>query len=153
MENLSNHTIQPVCRFHYSDVTKTIMASQITYPHFLCNRLLKLTSKKTSKPALLALCGEFTGEFPARGASNAEDVSICWRHHATNPACILSSLTVSVCLYGTRKSRQSRNYSWTLYEIILYLVYITRCLDLILVYTAMVNMTGWICVAQWATVL
>ena len=29
------------------------------------------------------LCGEFTGtgEFPAQMASNAEDVSIWWRHH------------------------------------------------------------------------
>ena len=31
------------------------------------------------------LCGEFTGtgEFPAQRASNAEKVSIWWRHHAT----------------------------------------------------------------------
>ena len=30
------------------------------------------------------LCGEFTGdrEFPAQMASNAENVSIWWRHHA-----------------------------------------------------------------------
>ena len=27
------------------------------------------------------LCGEFTGEFPAQMASNAENVSIWWRHH------------------------------------------------------------------------
>ena len=32
------------------------------------------------------LCGEFlpgTGEFPAQMASNAENVSIWWRHHST----------------------------------------------------------------------
>ena len=28
-----------------------------------------------------AQCGEFTGEFPAQWASNAENVSIWWRHH------------------------------------------------------------------------
>ena len=27
------------------------------------------------------LCGEFTGEFSAQMASNAENVSIIWRHH------------------------------------------------------------------------
>ena len=33
------------------------------------------------------LCGEFTGtgEFPAQRASNAENVSIWWRQHATSP--------------------------------------------------------------------
>ena len=29
------------------------------------------------------LCGEFTGEFPTQRASNAEIVSIWWRHHVT----------------------------------------------------------------------
>ena len=28
------------------------------------------------------VCGEFTGDFPAQMASNAENVSIGWRHHA-----------------------------------------------------------------------
>ena len=39
---------------------------------------------KTSKPALLALCEEYspvTGGYPAQRASNAENVSIWWRHH------------------------------------------------------------------------
>ena len=40
--------------------------------------------RKHQSSASLALCGEFTGtgEFPARMASNAENVSIWWRHHA-----------------------------------------------------------------------
>ena len=29
------------------------------------------------------LCGEFTGELPAQRASNAENVSIWWRHHGS----------------------------------------------------------------------
>ena len=32
-------------------------------------------------PCHWPLCGEFTGEFPAQKASNAENVSIWWRHH------------------------------------------------------------------------
>ena len=32
-------------------------------------------------PCHWPLCGEFTGEFPAKTASNTENVSIWWRHH------------------------------------------------------------------------
>ena len=54
-------------------------------PHeCLLNRLFRRRSNKTSKSALLALCegnSPVTGEFPAQRASNAEHVSIWWRHH------------------------------------------------------------------------
>ena len=38
------------------------------------------------------MCGEFTvtGEFPAEMASNAENVSIWWRHHGTGASRRLS---------------------------------------------------------------
>ena len=45
-------------------------------------------SKKTSKPHVTVLCAgnsTATGEFPAQKASNAENVSIWWRHHASKP--------------------------------------------------------------------
>ena len=51
----------------------------------LLNRLLRRRSKKTSKPYVTALCARnspVTGEFPAQTASDAENVSISWRHHA-----------------------------------------------------------------------
>ena len=40
------------------------------------------------------LCGEFTvtGEFPAQRASNAENVSIWWRHHENKDYCYLVTL-------------------------------------------------------------
>ena len=51
----------------------------------LFNRLFRLTSKKTSKPALLALCEGnplvIIG-YPSQSASNWETLSIWWRHHA-----------------------------------------------------------------------
>ena len=50
----------------------------------LLNRLFRRRSKKTSKPRLSGLCAgnsPETGEFPAQMASNAENVSIWWRHH------------------------------------------------------------------------
>ena len=54
-------------------------------PHdCLLNRLFRHRSKKTSKLRATGLCAgnsSGTGEFPAQMASNAEDVSIWWRHH------------------------------------------------------------------------
>ena len=54
-------------------------------PHdCLLNRLFRRRSKKTSKLCVTGLCegnSPGTGEFPAQMASNAENVSIWWRHH------------------------------------------------------------------------
>ena len=50
----------------------------------LLNRLFRRRSKKTSKLCVTGLCAwnsPRTGEFPAQMASNAENVSIWWRHH------------------------------------------------------------------------
>ena len=50
----------------------------------LLNRLFGRRSKKTSKLRVTGLCAgnsPGTGEFPAQKASNAENVSIWWRHH------------------------------------------------------------------------
>ena len=50
----------------------------------LLNRLFRPRSKKTSKLSVTGLCdgnSPVTGEFPAQSASNAENVSIWWRHH------------------------------------------------------------------------
>ena len=63
-------------------------------PHkCLFNRLFKRRSKKTSKLRVTGLCAgnsPGTGEFPAQKATNAENVSIWWRHHALD----LNELTV-----------------------------------------------------------
>ena len=51
---------------------------------YLLNRLFRHRSKKTSKLRVTGLCvgnSPETGEFPAQMASNAENVSIWWRHH------------------------------------------------------------------------
>ena len=52
----------------------------------LLNCLFRHRSKKTSKLRVTGLCGgnsPVTGEFPAQRASDAGNVSIRWRHHAT----------------------------------------------------------------------
>ena len=49
------------------------------------NRLFRRRSKKTSKLRVIGLCvgnSAVTGEFPAQMASNGENLSIWWRHHA-----------------------------------------------------------------------
>ena len=49
----------------------------------LPNRLYRCRSKKASKPRVTGHCegnSPVTGEFPAQRASNAENVSIWWRH-------------------------------------------------------------------------
>ena len=57
-------------------------------PHdCLFNCLFRRRSKKTSKLRVTGLCvgnSPGTGEFPAKMASNAENVSIWWRHHVRN---------------------------------------------------------------------
>ena len=54
-------------------------------PHrCLLNRLFRRRSKKASKFCATGLCAgnsPVTREFPAQMASNAENVSIWWRHH------------------------------------------------------------------------
>ena len=52
----------------------------------LLNRLFKRRSKKTSKLRITGLCegnSPVTGDFPAQRSSNAETVSIWWRHHVS----------------------------------------------------------------------
>ena len=55
-------------------------------PHeCLLNRLFRRTSKRASKLRVTGLCARNspgTGEFPAQMASNADNGSIWWRHHA-----------------------------------------------------------------------
>ena len=50
------------------------------------NRMFRHRSKKTSKLRVTGLCAgnsPVTREFPAQKSSNAENLSIWWRHHGT----------------------------------------------------------------------
>ena len=63
--------------------------------HCLLSRLFRFRSKKTPKLRVTGLCAgnpPMTSEFPAQRTSNAENVSIWWRHHentAVHHWCIL----------------------------------------------------------------
>ena len=57
----------------------------------LLSRLFRRRSKKKSKLRVSGLCegnSPVTGEFPTQRASNAENVSIWWRHHEHSRAII-----------------------------------------------------------------
>ena len=72
---------------------------------FLFNRLFRRRSKKASKLRVTGLCAgnsPGTGEFPAQMASNAENVSIWWRHHELKWYCfeaVLLSVSMNVALW------------------------------------------------------
>ena len=60
------------------------MVSQITSLTIVYATIYSGTDKKPSKLSVAGLCAgisPLTGEFPAQRASNAETVSIWWRHH------------------------------------------------------------------------
>ena len=65
----------------------SLIASQITsLTIVLLNRLFTRRSKKTSNLHVIGLCvvnSPMAGELPAQMFSNAENVSIWWRHHDT----------------------------------------------------------------------
>ena len=62
-------------------------------PHdCLPKRFFRRRSKKTSKLRVTGLCAgnsPVTGEFPAQRASDAENVSIWWRHHEPFEKCLI----------------------------------------------------------------
>ena len=71
----------PVGGLHYNDVITSTMSSQITSLTIVYSTV---RSKNISKLCVTGLCAgnsPVTGEFPAQRASNAENVSIWWRHH------------------------------------------------------------------------
>ena len=71
----------------------------------LPNRLFRRRSKKTSKLRVIGLCAgnsPRTGGFPAQMASNAENVSIWWRHHVMSSLEVHMSYIYTLCAIGRR---------------------------------------------------
>ena len=75
---------------HHKDVIMSALASQITSLTIVYSTVYsRHRPKKTSKLRVTDLCAgnsPVTGEFPAQSASNAENLSIWWRHHASQRA-------------------------------------------------------------------
>ena len=65
--------------------------------------LIQAQIKKTSKLRVIGLCAgnsPVTGEFPAQRASNAENVSIWWRHHEYHMCCLHFPATIGHTIIG-----------------------------------------------------
>ena len=73
---------------HYCDVIMGAVPSQITSITIVHSTVYSdADQRKHQSSASLAICvgnSPGTGEFPAQMASNAENVSIWWRHHVNN---------------------------------------------------------------------
>ena len=95
---LSNVCIQDFTQSslnHYSDVIMGAMASQITSLAFFTQPFIQAQIKENIKASRhWLMSGEFTGEFPARMASNAENVSIWWRHHGLVALCCCGHILI-----------------------------------------------------------
>ena len=77
--HVHNHTHTHT--LHYNDVIMSVLNHQP--PDCLLNRLFRRRSKKTSKLRVTGLCAGihlWPVNSPHKRASNAEDVSIWWRH-------------------------------------------------------------------------
>ena len=71
------------CKPYHVKVMKRYFSNHQPH-HCLLSRLFGHRSKKTSKLRVTGHCAgnsPGTGEFPAQMASNAENISIWWRHH------------------------------------------------------------------------
>ena len=85
----------------------------------LLNCLFGRTSKKTSKLRVTGLCvgnSPWTGEFPAQMASNAENVSISWRHHG-KPLNRFTRNLMDGCVTNFMHG-QIRSQKWNLYVLL-----------------------------------
>ena len=78
--------------------------------HCFLNRLFGCRSKKTSKLRVTGLCAgnsPGTGIFPARMASNAENVAIWWRHHVLNKMLVsLGILALELLSFDAQSNQQ-----------------------------------------------
>ena len=89
-----HYTLLNIELLHYNDVTMSSMASQITSLTIVYSTVYSHADQKTSKLRVTGLCvwnSPATGEFPAQRASNAENVSIWWRHHVIGSLSMESS--------------------------------------------------------------
>ena len=84
---------------HYNDVIMGALSSQITSPQLFTQTFIHAQMKENIKaPRHWPLCGDspVTGEFLAQRDSNAENVSIWWRHHVCKLSRNISTSELSV---------------------------------------------------------
>ena len=125
-------------------------------PDCLLNRLFRSKSKKTSKLRVTGLCAgnsTGTGEFPAQIASNAENVSIWWRHHVI--VWHIWLIFIVEAIDNCAMVQNSRSANQNLYYLImrLFLISIINSLGRHFISPGrLCNLSGWLSIAlgrQW----
>ena len=109
---------------HYDDVLMSFMASQITSLTIIYSTVyLSTDQRKHQSSASLAFVRgihRVPGEFPAQMASNAENVSILWRHHVWFFTPAWAHLSHGMSHAGPRRHIPRRR-PWTMTSLNLYL--------------------------------
>ena len=110
----------------HNDVIMGTMASQITSRMIVYSTVIQAQIKENIKaPHHWPLCGEFTGsgEFPAQRASNAENVSISWRHRVL----LYHSIVISEGVLSVQKyqSTHHNRANWSIVEVVWWLCMMT----------------------------
>ena len=101
-----------VLSWHYSDVTMGAMASQIISVSIVC---LTVCSSAHQRKHQSSVSLAFVRGFPSQRASNAENVSICWRHHGMAKPWIrkytkCKILTALACFVHRHRHHYQRTY-------------------------------------------
>ena len=83
-------------KIHYTDVIMTTIASQITSLTVVYSIIYSGVDQRKHQSS----CGEFTGtsELFAQRASNAENVSIWWRHHELDSSVQDCSISIALVM-------------------------------------------------------
>ena len=118
------HTLDPgLDIFHVSDIIMSAMASQITGISIVCSTIRR--SKKTSKLRGTGLNlwrnPPVADGFPSQRASNAENVSIWWRHH--DFPCIRYALGYVVLCFFCGCNIVGSEHLWSIFP------YSSRCVS------------------------
>ena len=112
--------INPALRWRHNE--RDCVSNHQSHDCFL-NCLFRRRSKKTSKLRVTGLCAgnsSGTGEFPAQMASNAENVSIWWRHHGFTPYLenVYQWIHISILILALSQNSTARLTSLTLLSIV-----------------------------------
>ena len=106
---------------HYNIVIMSDAVSNHRRLDCLLNCLSRRRSKKTWKLCVTGICegnSSVTGEFPAQRASNAEHVSIRWRHRVNVKMCHISASSDSVCnvCHAPEQTANTETIGWSCNE-------------------------------------
>ena len=125
--------------FNWQSHHSVVIMSVSNYRHLECllNRLFRRRSKKASKLCVTGLCegnSPATGKFPTQRASNAENISIWWRHHESSlfqvdppgtPQIMIIFQYLWHCNFKQKRKTSGHSFRWA----ITLFYYHTLCVD------------------------